>query len=441
MQLAALPLALLVLALTVTPRYPQRSRLPGAPPPPDVCGQPDAAFFAGGAAPTAPVDLPTTPPPATPPRGGWFQVTVVATLPDAATASRVADELTTLLGESARHLEDAAHAEARARLLDEASPAPLTPAESAAFERAGVTTSAGIGWPGARADARGAVLALGPVVIVPGLKADFSRLQRNPLAALLAARGARVLVEGEPAGGEPPVVDLSCAAPSDDAAARLAEALQDYLDAPASFALRPPWHPAGVSAAEARARSSFARLSRALRAVSASVTAEFTRTFDPYVMPADPASILRDLARASRERALEALDDAASDGTHDPVVLEALRRSVASATDMVFEGHLHDPALTRQLAARMGALSLEVAAPAAQGASARLAPTPAELAYAAHGAARAAGPRVELGRLAFHRIGRGLPALLAWLRTSGCADAHLAVVAPGRARGLVLEDE
>lgn len=424
-QLAALPLALLVVAATVTPRHPVRAGRGSPWARAQLEDRSPAAFFAAGAEPRGAIELPSAPPlerPSAAAAGGWFQVAVVADLPDAATASRVADDLVALLGESAGHL--AGSPEARALLLDERSPAPLTPAEAAAFARAGVKSGVGIGWPGGRKDAREAVLVLGHVLLVPGLKADFAGLRPNPLAALLSAWGARPLVEGDPSGGQPPGVDLTCTVPTDETATRLAEALRLYLSAAAELSLRPPWHPAGVSAAEARARATWARLTRAVREAALESEQELARRF-----VGDEALELTEegfaaIMAAAHARALVAVDALAGDAAQDPVVLAEARRIVAET------GHLQvaDPAARRRLAERQGCLTLVVAPPGATGAAARVAPTAGELAYTARGRVQAQARRLELGGLTFHRIGRGLPTLLAWLRAGGCSDARLAIV-------------
>src|SRR5262249_49495709 len=141
---------------------------------------------------------------------GWFQVMVLAELGDDTTAARAAQELRDLVAASARHYASDASAEARARLVDDKSPAPLTPPEATALDRAGLRSEIGVGWPGSDRDTSKAVLCFGRVLAISGLKGDFAGLRRNPLAALLGAQGARVFVEGDPAGGSAPVVDLSC---------------------------------------------------------------------------------------------------------------------------------------------------------------------------------------------------------------------------------------
>lgn len=426
-QLAALPVALVALGLTVAPRHRRpastpdvRVELGGAPRTVDA-----AAFFAAGAPPANLVDLAagSGAAPADPSPGGWFQVTVLAELPDDAATTRVAGELRALLSASAEHVEDVVHRETRARLLDARSPAPLTPAEASAFERLGITSRIGIGWPGASDKAASAVLRLGRVLVVPGLKGDFSGQRPNPLAALLTRQGARVLVEGDPGGRATPHLDLTCEAPDDAAAARVAAALDHYLAAPDTFYLRPPWHPDGVTADEARARATFVALERAVLRVLQDPAS--LRGLDVQVVPGvDGGETLHlELQAALRRAALDAVDAVKDDAALDRALVDEYRAALA-ATGSPSAWH-RDPAVSRRFAERLGTLTLDVSPGGAPGTPPRLEPAPGEAAFGALGRVRAHGRRVELGGLVFHRVARGLPELLRWLAAARCTDARL----------------
>lgn len=435
-QLMALPVALVVVSVVKAPRH---GRPPGPGAEPDTVTAVQAAdrFFAGRAAPSIPIDLEKVAASvATPASSTWFQVTVVAELPDDVAAVRMAGDIEELLASAARHVEESSSDEVRARLLDARSAAPLTPPEAAAFARRGVRSEVGIGWPGARKDARSAVVRLGRVLAVPGLKGDFAGLRPNPLAALLEASGARVLVEGDPAGGAQPALDLTCDAADEAAAGRLARSLDHYLRAPRSLFLRPPWHPLPVSAEQEGARATLLGVERAVRAALA----------DPHIFDSvrdrihtgsrDAGEIGRVLEEIRRERALEALEAVARRPGTDPVVVDELRKFHGGPSTATF-----DPATRRRLSERLGSLAVEVGAPRTPGAAATVEPTSDERAFGASGRVQVEGRRVSLGRLVFHRFAHGLPALLLELRAAGCSGAKLGLLRDAPARRFVPDSD
>lgn len=402
-QLALLPAALTAAALGVSPR---RSTGPLVEPP-VLSGAPGLA-----------VDLAALPPalPALP--AGPFEVTVAAELPDAAAAKGAAASLRTLLAASARaHEADAA---LRRALLDPAASAPLTPPEAEALSRRGLASPIGAGWPGASADADRGVLLLGRLVVVPGLKADRGGLRPNPVALLLRGPGAKVHLEGDPSGGAAPRVDLTCAAPTEAEAGRLAGLLRDYLGLPAGLRARPPWHPAPLTPAEAKARASWSALARtALAALGEADPQQLAWRFTRARTPEEAEEAMRAFEDDLRAAALEGLERRPA-GEDDPVVRAAWKKALA-------EG----PLLDQAHGVVIGPTDLT-------GLAERVGPLPkgeeADLELTAAGRARAAGKRVELGGLQFHRLARGLPALLEWLRAARCADARLALVDEGRLR-------
>ncbi len=420
-QLAALPAFLVGVALGVTPRKAQL-----------VSGTEDrrearleADFFAAGGPPTRPLDLAAAPAAvASGAPTGWFQVTVVSLHEDPASAARVAAQTQGLLGDAAAFLADPARAPLRERLEDERSPAPLTPPEAAALERAGLTSPIGIG------AARGArALALGPLVVVADLKADLSELRPNPLAALLGARAERTFSEGDPAGAHPPVLDLVVEAGDLAAAERLAATCAGYLELPAELLLRAPWDPAGVSVAEARARATFLAAQRAVR--------EALERPQDLLFPGrdgDSPEEVEDMLRRAREVLRARVQAMVGDGPDvDQVVLDEYLRALDDSRFGFPAGFVAaglEPTTHKRLAARLGGVPVTVATGAQAGAARPvvwLEPAPGALALSAAGRARSVGRRLDLGRLRFQRLACGLPALLAWLRAAGAKEARLEV--------------
>lgn len=417
-QLAALPLALLVIALTVPPRHPRsaagpRTKIALTPRPHTA-----RAFFATGVAPTSTVDLtaiarPTT---GTRPPEHPFVVNIVVELPDAAAATRAAAGVKDLLRRAAEHLAGPTRATERAQLLDPRRPAPLTPVEVEAFVAARLEPSYGVGFAGAPADAGQAVLTAGPFVIACGLKNDPVDEGPHPLALLLAAQGARGVPGGDRASVFPPLVDLTCVAPDEAAAARLAEAARHHLEAPAALALRPPWHPTRLSDAEARARATHARAVDALRETWRAAAACVGDGGDADL---ERLTLLSEVARAQLRAALEALE---ADPAHDRLVLDELWRCLEGDADVLFELTPRSDEARRLLAERMGRLPPEEQAQPLRDGGAFL----TRFLDLPRGRARAQGRRVELSGVALRDTGRELAHLLIWLREGGCTTAHLA---------------
>lgn len=397
------------------------------PPPVPLASHPAEHFFASGRAPALPLDLAALASASLPAdvvvptsANGWFQVTVVAVLPDEGAAAKRQGELSALLEASARHYAEPGHEEASARLRDGKSAAPVTPPEASAFAARGLTSAVGIGWPGETDRAREAVQRLGRILALPSLKGDFAGLKRHPLAALLEADGARVLLEGDPAGGASPLVDLEVEAPDEATARRLAESLDVYLAAAPHLFLRPPWHPAGVSPEQGRARATLVAVDRAQRA--ALVDPAFGRALARRIRRIrEPAEWRRIQSELLRELASRAIDDVARRPDADAAVLDELRRELAASPGtLVLQA---TPALRARLAERLGCLALDAAAADAHGVE----PSLADRAFGAAGRVEVDGRRVGLGAVAFQRFARGLPALLRWLGAAGCREARVEV--------------
>jgi hypothetical protein len=402
-QLAALPAFLVGVALGVTPKRAQlvpeaedrrEARL-------------EADFFAAGAPPTRPLDLASAPAAvASVAPTGWFQVTVASLHEDSAAAAKVAARTQAVLVDAAAFLADPARAALRARLEDERSPAPLTPPEAAAFERAGLSSPIGVGAAkGARA------LALGPLVVVSDLKADFSELRPNPLAALLGAQADRTFSEGEPAGSRLATVDLVVEAAGPAAAERLAATCAAYLELPAELLLRAPWDPAGLSAAEARARATFLAAQRATREALERPQDLLYPIHDLTDSPEEVQGLLARAREALRAR-VQAVVSARPDV--DEVVLGEYLRGLDDHGFGFPSGPGLELPARRRLAARLGGVP-----------TAGLEPAPGALALSAAGRARSVGRRLDLGRLRFVRLACGLPALLGWLRAAGATSARV----------------
>jgi hypothetical protein len=243
----------------------------------------------------------------------------------------------------------------------------------------------------------------GPLLIVTPVEHD-PEAPADPLVAELSALGGSVLVEGDRYGEGSIVVDLSCTAESDAAAAALSAAIGDYGSLPYYALARPPWVDPPITANEALARSTYARWSTSMvDSLAADGTlSEYADRFLEATSPEERERLTDDIGEYIAGRQLEGLDGEVHPGV---VALLAARPTGGEADDTVAWG--------RELGRFMG----------------QMRPVPDEdpdwfeqRVNASIGAAQAVGPTLQLGWISFSRIALGLPALLGYLGEEGCGE-------------------
>lgn len=182
--------------------------------------------------------------------------TVVALLPDAGQSAGLAREFRRLFRDVATWRDVPSGifrflAPGRLRALR------MSPAEWAFFRRHGLPPPAsGFRWTGTRAEAPRSARSVGRVLIL-GRLPDPSRGAASP-AAILTARGAKLLLEGDGDGEGAVTLDLSCVAADSATAKQVHDALADYFAAYPGLLLRPPWQPGTtLSPPEISARRTF----------------------------------------------------------------------------------------------------------------------------------------------------------------------------------------
>src|SRR5262245_38243801 len=144
-----------------------------------------------------------------------FPITIVAVFGTADEAETSAAEVRTILEDGAAWYADAAHAADREALDDVVRFAPMIPPDAAAMKRHLLAAgSRGVGWGGEPGEAETAVYTLGPLLFVTGMESDANPndldAPLHPLAHLLAAGGADVMLEGDRFGEGSIMADLSC---------------------------------------------------------------------------------------------------------------------------------------------------------------------------------------------------------------------------------------
>ena len=345
-------------------------------------------------------------------RDPTFPVAILATYPSPADAETAADEVRDLLEASAAWYEDPANADARDRLLDPTAPPPLTAPEAAALRAALLASSErGIGFGGAAADAADAVRTIGPIVVVTGLKTELGYEEEpplHPLAHLLSAAGAEVVVDGDWLEEASVVVDLSCAPDGETTGRLLLDDVGDAIGA-AQYHVRPPWV-GPVTAAQALARATVRRWQLASARAMADVELEsyVDRLQDAVDDPAAYEALVGELGQKIATRSRELLDG--------PVDGEVLTRLVAQPT--VSSGGAYADWL-RAIGERMGQL------PLIEHEGGYVAPAPDDAAVEIHGGSlRHADGRLDLGFLSPADVPTSLPLLVAHLVEAGCGDVR-----------------
>ncbi len=359
-----------------------------------------------------------------PQRDELFPVAIVATFPTRSAAEDHATLVRELLQASATWYEEPANRAARAHRDKSGGVAPLTPAERAVLEERHLAPGdRGVGWGGAAEAAHDAVYSLGSLVVVSGLKAmSWDEVDDlHPLAHLLAAGGADVVLEGDRSGEGSVIADVSCAV--DDAAAgeAILDELGDAVITGGQFHARPPWVGPRLTDAERLARATYRRYSLGMASASFGDDELWSGFAARYLAAGSDEERLR-ISEEIGER-MEERGVALIDGEVDPGVL-ALILDIPMGTD---GGEIRQ--WTADVGSTMGQLPL---VDTEYGPS----PTADDSANLVHtGALRLHDGRLEIGWLAFGRFAIAMPQLAGYLTENGCTDIRVGIVDFDAVRG------
>ncbi len=280
----------------------------------------------------------------------------------------------------------------------------------------------GVGWGGEADRVSDAVYAIGPVLVVTGLKSETpaesqdaagtaGNLPIHPLAQLLAAAGGAVLLEGDRSGEGAIVADVSCRPADSASGSALLDELGDAILTAGQFSTRPPWIGPPPTAREALARATMRRYQHGAAAALGDRRLQELAQRLAGATPEEHAAVLEEFSAYVRERGLELMN-----GEVDPEALALLLDTSA----------LSDPAArlawARDLGERMGPLPVESSASGEQ-------PAPDDFArLATSGTVRLNDERLEMGWLTFGRMAAGLPSLAGYLTARGCGDIRIGLV-------------
>jgi hypothetical protein len=359
-------------------------------------------------------------------RDSTFSVSLAASFATAAAAAEQATAVREILADSARWYADPAHRAARAARDDPDEPAPFTPPEIAALEAKSLAPGErGVGWGGDAKDVDDAVYAIGPILMVTGIKreappAGNDPAPLHPLAHLLAAEGGSVLLEGADLGfGDSSIVaDLSCRPVDAATGTSLLDELGDAISTAGQFHTRPPWIGPPITEREALARATFRRWQEA--AASALADPKLVELANRLVTAQgeDRQAILDEFSGRLAQRGLEEIE-----GELDPGVLALLIDGWAE-TDLNARGRW-----AAEVGGRMGGLPLETT---------ELGPRPSTAdseRLALTGSLRVRDGVLEIGWLTFGRLAAGLPLLAGYLTERGCSDVRIGLVDFEEVRG------
>jgi hypothetical protein len=357
-------------------------------------------------------------------RDATFGISIVTTFSTPEEANAQAAIVREILATSARWYADPAHRDALAELNDPERSAQFTPPEVAGIEAHLLAAGErGVGWGGDAGEVDDAVYAIGPVLVITGLKSetqsqiDFPPL--HPLAHLLAAAGGDVLVEGDRFGEGSIVADVSCRL--DDAAegGQLIDDVGDAILTGGQYSTRPPWMGPSLTDSERLAR---ATIRRWWKGASAAMQDAQVREYANRLIDAnaeDRARITEEFGAYIAKRGVELID-----GPVDPEVLALLLESANTDTTAA-----KGEEAKQELATRLGSLPVtktEYGDHPAPDDYARLAIT---------GSVRIHSGRLEIGWLAFGRMAAGLPSLAGYLTAHGCTDLRVGLVDFDAVRG------
>jgi hypothetical protein len=361
-----------------------------------------------------------------PDRDDRFGITIIATFDTPDQAAAHAEQVREILDESAAWYAAPANAAARAALDDPDESAPMTPSEEAAMKANLLAPgSRGIGWGGDPGEADDAVYTLGPILVVTGLKSESGSAVADPplhpLAHLLAAAGADVLLEGDRSGEGSIVIDASCRLlPSASP-----EALRDELGeviATSQFSTRPPWIGPPITAEERLARATYRRWAEG---IAAAFNDQDLRALAQRLATTTDAA-QRQAAMAEFQRQLVDRGLSKVEGELDPETLALLLNPPTIDSSSDIDAHRD---WTLKVGERMGQLPMRDTEYGA-------APFPDDYARTATtGSVRLNGDRLELGWTMFGTFAAGMPYLAAYLAEQRCVDTKVGTVDFDAVRG------
>lgn len=350
-----------------------------------------------------------------PDRDDDFYIAIVATFDTATEAGSQADEIRSILEESAAWYADRAHVEDRAALEDPAALAPMIPPEADAMKRHLLAPGTrGIGWGGAPGTALDAVYTLGPILVITGLKSEPTAAETDPplhpLAHLLAAEGVDVVLEGDRYGHGSIAADVSCHITERATAETVRDDIGDAI-ATSGFDVRPPWIGPPLTDAERLARATYRRWSNGM--VAAFNDAEIRDLAEQIAASSnadDRAATMAAFQRKIQERGMANVE-----GELDPETMAIMADApLGTGTDAYY-------AWARKVGERMGRVEVhathygDLAQP----------DDDARMPY--FGAVRVNGDRLEIAQFSAGRFGAGFPYLTGYLADHGCDDLRARV--------------
>lgn len=361
-----------------------------------------------------------------PDRDVRFGISIVATFKSNEAAQEQATAVRGILAASARWYADPVNAAALAQLEDQDRPARMTPPEIAALQdRLLAPGERGVGWGGQAEGADHAVFAIGPVLVVTGMKAETAAeaetgtsLPIHPLAHLLAAAGGEVLLEGDRFGEGSIVADLSCQPADPASGTALLDEIGDALLTAGQFSTRPPWLGPPPTPREALARATYRRF---LQGTAAAMGDQHLQELARRIADApqdDHTAAIAEFGDYVRQRGLELMN-----GEVDPEVLALILDTQA----------LSDSASRQAWARKLGELMDRLPV---QSGPAGDQPAPDDYArLLISGTMRLQGGRLEMGWLSFGRLAAGLPSLAGYLAARGCSDIRIGLIDFDEVRG------
>ncbi len=357
-------------------------------------------------------------------RDELFPVAIVATFTTAEDAETHAGVLRDVLRASAAWYAEPANRDARAQRDKPKAIAPLTPPERSALEDRNLAPGdRGVGWGGETDAAEDAVYSLGSFVVVTGLKAmSWDEVEDlHPLAHLLAAAGADVLLESDRDGEGSVIADMSCALGDAADGEAILDELGDAVLTGGQFHTRPPWIGPPLTDAERLARATYRRYTQGMESATFGdddVWSDFAARYLAAGSDEERLRISEEIGERMKERGVALID-----GEIDPAVL-ALILDVGRSTDMdaVREWTLN-------VGSTMGQLELVET-------EYGMAPAVDDYAQLVHtGAVRLSDGRLEIGWLGFGRLPIALPQLAGYLTDKGCTDIRVGLVDFDAVRG------
>jgi hypothetical protein len=350
-----------------------------------------------------------------PDRDGDFYITIVATFDTPTEAASQADEIQSILEDSAAWYADPAHANDRTALNDPDAEVEMIPPEADAMKRHLINAGTrGIGWGGAPGTATDAVYTLGPMLVITGLKSESALAQAepplHPLAHLLVAEGAEVLFDGDRYGRGSIAADVSCHIADRATAETIRDDIGDAI-ATSGFDARPPWIGQPLTDAERLARATYRRWSAAMvAAFNDSEIRDLAERIASSANADDRAAAMTAFQRKIQERGMANVE-----GELDPETMAIMADApLGTDTDAYY-------AWARKVGERMGRVAVQTT----QYGDAAQPDDNARMPW--FGAVRVNGDRLEIAQLSVGRFGSGFPYVAGYLADHGCDDLRARV--------------